>query len=510
MWILLTAVGVFAATGAAAATCESLTSLSLPHTTITLAESVNGGTFTPPAAAAGGPPAREITNLPAFCRVTATLKPTPDSDIRIEVWLPASTGGVGGQAPGWNGKLQSVGNGAWAGVIPYPALGAALSTGYATAGTDTGHTGNNARFASGHPEKLADYGYRAVHEMTVAAKGIVAAFYGNGPRLSYWNSCSTGGRQGLMEAQRFPADYDGIVAGAPVYERTRQLIWELWIAQAANRNAASDIPPAKYPLIHRAVLATCDARDGATDGLIENPATCTFDPGTLVCNGGDAPTCLTPAQVETARTIYKPAVNPRTQQEIYPAMQPGSELGWGGLAGPQPAGEAVDLFKYLVFNDERWDFRTLAFDTAVALTDKAEAGVINATDANLKPFIDRGGKLLLYHGWNDQLVAPQSTVNYYNRVLQTTGRGKTAESVRLFMMPGMTHCAGGEGPNAFDKIAVMEQWVEHGQAPARIVASHSTDGRVDRTRPLCPYPQVASYKGTGSIDEAASFACGTP
>ena len=207
--------------------------------------------------------------------MTATLKPTPDSDIRIEVWLPTSAEGRGGaESPAllkWNGKLQSVGNGAWAGVIPYPALGAALSTGYATAGTDTGHTGNNARFAAGHPEKLADYGYRAVHEMTVAAKGIVAAFYGSGPRLSYWNSCSTGGRQGLMEAQRFPADYDGIIAGAPVYERTRQLIWELWIAQAVHRNAASYIPPAKYPLIHRAALAMCDARDGATDGLIENP-----------------------------------------------------------------------------------------------------------------------------------------------------------------------------------------------------------------------------------------------
>jgi feruloyl esterase len=513
--LLAAAVGVFAAMDAfhaapvfdqapatavraVAAPCESLLSLSLPHTTITLAQHVSGGTFMPPETTAGGPPNRGLENLPSFCRVTATLQPSTDSDIKIEVWLPTAS---------WNGKLQAVGNGAWAGVIPYPALGAALTGGYATAGTDTGHTGNNARFAVGHPEKMTDYGYRAVHEMTVAARRIIASFYGNGPRFSYWNSCSTGGRQGLMEAQRFPADYDGIIAGAPVYERTRQLIWELWIAQAVHKDDASYIPPAKYPLIHRAALAMCDARDGVPDGLIEDPTTCPFDPQALECRNGDAPSCLTTAQVAAARTIYAPAVNPRTRQEIYPALQPGSELAWGGLAGPQPAGEAVELFKYVVFNDEHWDFRTLAFDTAVASTDKAQGGVLNATDANLKPFIDRGGRLLLYHGWNDQLVAPVSTVHYYDRVLQTTGRAKTADSVRLFMIPGMTHCAGGEGPNAFDKVDIIERWVERGQAPDRIVASHSTDGKVDRTRPLCPYPQVAAYNGTGRIDDAASFVC---
>jgi feruloyl esterase len=489
--------------------CEKLTALSLPRTTVTLAESLSGGTFTPPETSAGGP-GRALTNLPSFCRVTATLRPSPDSDIRIEVWLPASVDGFGGPASGWNGKLQSVGNGAWAGVIPYPALGTALAGGYATAGTDTGHSGNNARFAVGHPEKLADYGYRAVHEMTVAAKGIIAAFYGSNPRLSYWNSCSTGGRQGLMEAQRFPADYDGIIAGAPVYERTRQLTWELWIAQAVHKDDASYIPPAKYPAIHRAALAMCDARDGAADGLIENPLTCRFDPKALECTGGDAPSCLTHAQVEAARKIYAPAVNPRTGQVIYPALQPGSELAWNGLAGPQPAGEAVDLFKYLVFNNEQWDFRTLRFDSAVADADNAAGDVLNATDSNLTPYFDRGGKLLLYHGWNDQLVSPPSTINYYNRVLETTGRTKATGSVRLFMMPGMTHCAGGEGPNAFDKLAVMEQWVERKQVPDRIIATHSADGKIDRTRPLCPYPQIAVYKGAGSIDDESNFACKTP
>ena len=218
-----------------------------------------------------------LANLPAFCRVTASLHPTSDSDIRIEVWMPASN---------WNGKLQSVGNGAWAGTIGYAALGAALTSGYATAATDTGHVGNTAKFVPGHPEKMVDYGYRAVHEMTVAAKALIAAFYGNGPRLSYWNGCSTGGRQGLMEALRYPADYDGIIAGAPVNFRTHQLTWELWVSQAVHRDAASYIPPAKYPAIHQAALEACDARDGLKDGLIDDPTQCRFDPKVLECKSG--------------------------------------------------------------------------------------------------------------------------------------------------------------------------------------------------------------------------------
>ncbi len=324
-------------------------------------------------------------------------------------------------AANWNGKLQSVGNGAWAGTIGYAALGAALSSGYATTATDTGHVGNTAKFVPGHPEKMIDYGYRAVHEMTVAAKAIIAAFYGNGPRLSYWNGCSTGGRQGLMEALRYPADYDGIIAGAPVNYRTHQLTWELWVSQAVHRDAASYIPPAKYPAIHQAALDACDARDGVKDGLIDDPTTCRFDPKVLECKSGDSASCLTPPQVIAAQRIYAPAVNPRTRQEIFPALQPGSELGWGGLAGPTPVGEAVEFFQYVVYNDPSWDPRTIEFDSAADAADKAAADVLNVTDPNLKPFFDRGGKLLLYHGWNDQLVAPLNSVNYYKSIVSTVG-----------------------------------------------------------------------------------------
>jgi feruloyl esterase len=478
--------------------------LTLPAGAVSSARLVPSGSFSLPGSGSnpGTPPNAAFASLPAFCRVTASLRPSNDSDITIEVWLPAS---------GWNGKLQSVGNGAWAGVIGYPALASALAQGYAAAATDTGHVGNNGAFALGHPEKLVDYGYRAVHEMTVASKTILAAFYGEAARRSYWNGCSTGGRQGLMEAQRYPSDYDGIIAGAPVYDRTDQLIWELWIAQAVHRDEASYIPPVKYPAIHEAALAACDARDGLKDGLIDNPTACSFDPGVLACKQGDASTCLTAAQVDAARRIYAPAINPKTKREIFPALQPGSELGWAGLAGPQPVGEAVDFFSYIVFRDTSWDFRSLSFESAVSRSDEAAGRLLNATDPNLSPFFGRGGKLLLYHGWNDQLVAPLSTVNYFQRVIAASGdRSRISDSVRLFMMPGMNHCAGGEGPNTFDRMKVLEEWVEQGRKPDRIIASHTTNGTIDRTRPLCPYPAVVRYSGRGSIDTADSFTCEAP
>jgi feruloyl esterase len=479
---------------AAAASCESLTSLTLPNTTITLSRPVAAGEFTPPGPT---PPGANFKNMPAFCRVAATLAPSKDSDIKIEVWMPASN---------WNGKFQAVGNGGWSGAIVYPSLARALAHGYATASTDTGHTGGSGSFASGHPEKLVDFAYRAVHEMTVQAKAIIAAYYGDGPKLSYWNGCSSGGKQGLKEAQRFPVDYDGIIAGAPANYWTHLMTGELWIAQAAHKDEASFIPASKFPIIHKAVLEACDALDGVKDGVLDDPRKCHFDPKMIQCQGDDTSNCLTAPQVETARKIYTASKNPRTGQEIFPAMEPGSELGWAGLAGAQPFSIPVDHFKYVVFKDPNYDWRTLNFDSDVALADKLDNGTINATDPNLKAFVAHGGKLLLYHGWNDQLIAPRNAVNYYQSVLDTMGAA-SKESIRLFMAPGMNHCAGGDGPGAFDAVSVIEKWVEHGQAPDQIVASHITGGVVDRTRPLCAYPKVAQYKGSGSTDEAANFVC---
>ena len=308
-----------------------------------------------------------------------------------------------------------------------------------------------------------------------------------------------------MEAQRYPADYDGIIAGAPVNARVHQMIWELWVAQAVHKDDASYIPPAKYKTINDAALAKCDADDGAKDGLLTSPDRCRFDPATLQCKAGDDVSCLTAPQVAAAKQIYTPAMNPRTGKEIFPALQPGSELGWGGLAGPEPVREAVEFFQFVVANDPGWDFRTLDFDRDVALAEKAASQVIDATDPNLQPYFARGGKVLMYHGWNDQLVAPMNSVNYHRAVVGATK--SPADSIRLFMMPGMTHCRGGAGPDSFDRMGVIERWVEKGEAPKQIVAEHLTNGVVDRRRPLCPHPQVAAYVGKGSLDDAANFTC---
>lgn len=484
----------FAATGS----CESMASLSLPNTSVTLAQTVPAAGLNLPASEAAAVQ-QAAKNLPAFCRVAATLRPSSDSDIKIEVWMPAA---------GWNGKFQAVGNGGWGGAISYPALAVALADGYATASTDTGHSTNGGSFALGHPEKIADFGYRAVHEMTVAAKAIIDAYYNSSPRLSLWTGCSGGGRQALKEAQRFPADYDGIVAGAPSAFFIGRSTQAVWVARAMHKDEASYIPPAKYPAIHNAVLQACDALDGVTDGVLEDPVRCRFDPKALECKGPDGPGCLTTPQVEAARKVYAPSMNPRTKKEIFTPLFPGSEMGWATWGGPEPFAIAMDYFRYVLFKDPNWDYRTLNFDSDMSRAEQTDNGTINALDPNLKAFFDRGGKLLQYHGWADPQISPGNSVQYYKRVLETMGgANKVQESYRLFMVPGMAHCRGGDGPSTFDMVSVMEQWVETGKAPDRIAASRTRQGKVDRTRPLCPYPQVARYTGTGSTDDAANFVC---
>jgi feruloyl esterase len=487
-----------------AASCDSLKTLSLPDTTITMAQIVPAGSFvvppgTPPPPP-GAPPPR-FDNLPPFCRVAATLKPNPDSDIKIEVWMPAS---------GWNEKFQAVGGGGWAGIISYGALGLAVGRGYASASTDTGHTGGNGKFAFGHPEKLIDYAYRSEHEMTIKAKAIIQAFYGSPPRLSYWNGCSTGGKQALTEAQRYPDDFEGIIAGASANYMSRLQTSSVWISQAVHKTPESAIPADKLPALHKAVLEACDALDGVTDGLLEDPRRCHFDPALLLCKGADDASCLTAAQVQAVKQIYSPVVNPRTKKELFPPLEPGSESAWGLPLSRAPL-VAVDYFKYVVFKNPDYDYLDLNFDSDVALADEIDANLDNAINPDLKPFFAHGGKLLMYHGWADQLIPPGNSVNYYLSVLKATGGpAKTANEIRLFMVPGMNHCRGGEGPNDFDVVGAMEQWVEQKKAPGQIVASHKTKDQVDRTRPLCPYPQVAKYKDSGSIDDAANFACAAP
>jgi feruloyl esterase len=474
-----------------AASCESLQALALPDTTILSAALVPAGPFVPPTAPATAKPLQ----VPAACRVVGRVSPA----INFEVWMPAS---------GWNGKFQAVGGGGFAGVISYGAIATALNRGYATASTDTGHSTPGGSWALNRPELVIDFGYRAIHEMTVRAKAVIAAFYGNPPRYSYFVGCSTGGRQGLMEAQRYPNDYDGIVAGAPANYGTRMPAGNLFVASATLKDEATKLPAATLSVLNKGAISACDARDGVTDGLIDSPNRCAFDPASVQCSATQTESCLTAAQVGAARKIYAASVNPRTNEEIFPGMVPGSELTWTALAGgPQPFSIAVDFYKYFVFSNPEWDWKTMDFDKDIEAGEAKVGKVLNAIDPDLKAFKARGGKLIMYHGWNDQLITPLNTVNYYNSVTRTLGMAETDEFARLFMAPGMLHCGGGPGPNTFDALGALEQWVEQGTTPAQLTASHSTTGVVDRTRPLCPYPQVATYTGSGSIDEAASFQC---
>jgi feruloyl esterase len=486
---------VLVAAPAMGATCESLSTFAQPHVQVTLAQTVGAGQFALPNARGGGRGGNAFATLPAFCRVAATLTPSSDSDIKIEVWLPAS---------GWNGKLEAVGNGAWAGNISYPAMATALAAGYATVSTDTGHAGGNANFMVGHPEKLVDFEERAVHEMTVTAKAVVVEYYGNVPQKTYFNGCSTGGRQALTEAQRYPLDFDAIVAGAPANFAKRQTFGQIWLWQATHKDDASMLTPDKYAVLHKAVVEQCDALDGVKDGVLENPTQCKFDPKVVQCKGADSVDCLTAPQVEAARKIYAGASSSKTHELLYPGLQPGSENGWNQSVAARPVGYAEDFFKYIVFNNEQWDPKTLNYDVDVVTTDKTPTG-LNAVDADLSRFVDRGGKLLIYHGWSDPGIPPYNSVNYYQSVLKASKNAR--DGVRLFMVPGMGHCGGGEGTSTFDMVSAVDQWVMTKTAPAAIPAAKMMDGKAVRTRPLCAYPAVATYKGNGSTDDAANFAC---
>jgi feruloyl esterase len=492
---MIALLAVFVPTMLQAQSCEQLSELISPTVSIMVAKTVGAGTFAPS-------DSREaIPKLPPFCRVVARLTPTPDSNISAEIWLPVS---------GWNGKFLAMGSGGWGGSISYDDMADALRRGYATAATDDGHSGSSADFIVGHPEKFIDFAYRAEHEMTVEAKTLIKVFYGRDARYSYWDGCSGGGREGLLQAYRYPEEFDGVIAGDPA--NIRRNAWALWLASRTFKDPATYIPPAKYPMIHRAVLDACDATDGLKDGLIEDPQTCDFDFKSLTCKSKtqDGAGCLTPRQVQTAQTIVSPATT-ATGKVLFPRLEPGTELRWARLAGgPKPADLFLDQFRYVVYHDPRWDWRSFDLERDAEKANAANKD-IDELDPHLAAFAKHGGKLLIYHGWADQQVAPGSSVEFYKSVLALSDDPASASNwIRLFMAPGMAHCSGGEGPDTFDTINVMEQWVEQGKAPDQIIASHQAGGKVDRTRPLCPYPQVARYNGAGSIDDAKNFSCKLP
>ena len=486
-----------------AASCTELASLTLPDTKITNAELVPAGAFEPPPSPFGRPPGvapASFKSMPAFCRIRATLTPTTDSDIKIEVWMPAKN---------WNGKLDGIGNGVWAGSISYTQMVAPLSQGYAVTATDTGHvgTGLDVGFAVGHPEKLIDFGYRAVHDMTVKAKALIKAFYGKQARRSLWTSCSTGGRQGLMEAYRYPNDYDGISAMAPANPMTDLMTQSLWTGYAAMKDPANRVSRSKLAAVHKAFIEQCDAEDGLKDGLVSDPESCHFDPKVAECKGKDGPDCLTAAQVETMREVYAGVINPRTGKQVFSGFEPGSEMQVGLLmSGPAPFPVATTYMRDLVFKNPKWDFKTFRYDKDPAAARAAGAGILDVPSDGLGKFFADGGKLLLSHGWSDGLIPSLNTVRFYKSVVGHLSAKTAKKSVRLFMVPGMGHCGGGDGPFVFDALSVIDTWVEKHRAPKRIVVSEPP-GKPAMTRPLCPYPQVAKYRGKGSTNDASNFRC---
>ena len=489
----------------AAIGCEDLARAAPPGARITVSEMRTAGAFAIPAGGGGFGPSS--LTLPRFCRVAATLSPTPDSEIRMELWLPAR----------WNGKFLMVGNGGWSGSISYSAMGDPLARGYAVASTDTGHEGARGTFAFGHPEKLVDFAWRAVHETTLEGKALTAAYYGTGPRLSYWDGCSSGGRQGLKEVQMFPADYDGVIAGAPANNWNRLQVQSMLASVVNNpKGRAPVLGGAQIGILHKGALDQCDGLDGIVDGEIADPRACRFHPSSLICKPGQATgSCLSVEQAAVADRIYAPVRNPATGELIYPGLAPGSELQWPVVI-LRPWTIGIDTFG-LAHGDPNWD--QYGFDPVrdAALAEQTDIGV-EATSPDLSAFKAHGGKLIQYHGWADALIAPENSVNYYESVAaQQGGLEPNAAFYRLFLVPGMGHCG---GAYQLDWITALEQWVEGGMAPDQILAKRLPPASFGPpapaaalppadlgARPVCAYPMQAAYRGDGAAGDPASFAC---
>jgi feruloyl esterase len=445
-----------------------------------------------------------------FCRVTAKLRSSPGSQITAEVWLP----------PQWNGKLLAFGGGGFNGGLSAAGLVllAPLKKGYAGIATDAGHADTeSAKFTHDLPEQYKDYAYRANHIAAGFLRSLATSFYGAPVKRAYFHGCSNGGRDALMEARRFPEDYDGIIVGAPAAAWSKLMVSFAWNAQAAH--AAPELED-KLKLVQNAVIAKCDALDGVKDQLIENPPNCKFDPAELQCKGSDGSSCLTASEVTALSKIYEgPRLTDGTQ--VYAGMPVGGEGlkgnwdSWIAKKDSGQAGFARETFRWMVYGDPKWEISRFDIDRDYAKAQERMAPMMNSDDPDLSGFVGHGGKLLLYHGWNDAAIPAGATVDYYESVRQTLGPAAD-EHVRLFMVPGLMHCGGGVGPTDFDLLGQIDRWVESSQAPERILANEydppavfgpAPKAKVVRTRPLCPWPKVAHYKGSGSTDDAANFAC---
>lgn len=498
--------------GASSAQCANLLNTVLADTTILSAKLLPANSFLEPGTE------RTLTH-PAFCRVVAVTQPA----VNFEVWLPAS---------GWNGKFQGVGNGGMAGTISYGAMLAALNRGYATASTDTGHAAGDVAFdaswALGRPDLVEDFGHRALHLTTVHGKSLTAQLYGEPPEYAYYVGCSKGGQQGLMEAQRYPEDYDGILAGDPAHNWTRFYAGgHLWYSLALLADPESYLPPTKLAALGAAVDNACDARDGIMDGILNNPLACDFDPALLACPAGvDDNSCLTQKQITAVDQIWT-GVTDSTGELVFPGLVRGGEAARGGwstwVTGREPftslhwlGGEG--FFRYMVFEDPDWDFRRFDFDRDLQFALDKVGPAVDANNPDLSTLRDRGAKLLIYHGLSDPDISPVSSINYFEEVLASmspnkerqTALAETNTFLRLFLVPGMGHCSGGPGADSFDALTALEDWVERGVAPEQIVAAKINDGVTTMTRPLCNYPMTAQWDGRGDTNDESSFSCVAP
>ncbi|WP_158815726.1 tannase/feruloyl esterase family alpha/beta hydrolase [Methylocapsa sp. S129] len=504
---------------AVAADCQSLAALSLPNAKIDAAQEIDAGSYTP----AG---AKAIAGLPAFCRIHGIIAPAPGSQIGFELWLPRTS---------WNHKLEMFGNGGYSSDISYADMADRLQTGYASVATDTGHIGSDPAFAAGHPESIVDWGHRAVHETAQKAKLLVAAYYGAAPVHAYFKGCSTGGHQALMEAQRFPGDFDGIIAGDPGNNRTHLNAGFLW-QYIANHPHGDDahpiIPASKLSMITQAVVKACQGLNGSQDGglptdnFLTDPGSCHFDPATIACKGADAADCLTAPQAQALKAMYDGARDPQTGERIFFGWPPGSEgssavverlPGWSLYwADPAKADQPARLTYWRDWAfDDKWNWWNFDWSRDMRAADAKLAPIINANSPDLETFRKLGGKLLEYHGLADPVAPPLDSISYYEHVVADQKEKHADLSAgafyRLFLVPGMAHCSGGPGADRFDAQSALENWVERGAPPDSMIASHA-DGEgaathVAFSRPLCPYPRQARYDGKGDPTLAGSFVC---
>jgi len=503
MFAFIFSIPIYGQPGSQAASCESLTKQSLSGVTIVSAEVVEAGVLklpTPPNGpfgAAGRRPKADLTKLPAMCRVQATTRPSPENEARLEVWMPLTT---------WNGSMLTVTHPTSANGNVGSEMIDAVGKGYAGL-LNMSPSFDAWDIAAKSPDMLLDLGYRQHHSILVAAKAIEKAFYGKPVKHAYYMGCSEGGREGFNAAHHYPEDYDGLILGGSGNQFAIINAAQMYPAWFISKAPERFIPEKKWPMIHKAVLAACDELDGVKDNVIEDPRQCNFKPESLLCKGAEGEECLTAPQIEALKATYKGMVNPRTGEVIFPGPALGGELPVFEFADPSKAmPPAEKLYKTLVFRDPKWDFKTLDYDKDIAMAVQKVGPAIHTAPGDLKNFVDRGGKMIIWDGWNDY-NNPFYWMDYLAEMQRLFGTDRVAEHVQMYFLPGMQHCWGGEGCDTFDKLGVISEWVATGKPPARIHSAHLDNGSVTHTRPVCPYPQVDKYKGSGDVNNEANFVC---